>query len=295
MENEELEVIEIINESDDKVREIIQGFEDRTTSLSYSSIREFLKSPRHLISYKLRKYEQYKPTESMIFGDLVDCLVTQPDKFESKFFLLPAGGNFASKAGIEIYLNHFQIANLGNMDANKAAIRYEIEKLEQSGANKINVLQLEQARLIVKKMNSNLAFYNTFMDISSYQVPVEFDFEGWKIRGFADAESEEKDFVFDLKQCPVASDRKVRMKIKDERLLLQQSIYSYGLGRQQGRLGFYDRSGHFSVYRVGSADLEHNLGLLRNAISELEHCIFEERWFQSYDFWANRYDGIFDL
>lgn len=52
--------------------------------LSYSSLKEFRKSPRHFIKYLTEPYER---TEAMILGSVVDCLTLEPEKFDKRFLV----------------------------------------------------------------------------------------------------------------------------------------------------------------------------------------------------------------
>ena len=54
--------------------------------LSYSSLKEFAKSPRHYLDYLNRKKET---TPAMQFGSMVHCLLLQPDKFDTQFAIMP--------------------------------------------------------------------------------------------------------------------------------------------------------------------------------------------------------------
>ena len=52
--------------------------------LSYSSLKAFAKSPKHYIEYLNKPYE---PTEALILGQLIDCLVLTPKLYENKFMV----------------------------------------------------------------------------------------------------------------------------------------------------------------------------------------------------------------
>jgi hypothetical protein len=55
--------------------------------LSYSSLKEFSKSPAHYIQY-LRK--EFKPTPAMALGSLIHCMLLQPEELVNKFYVMPA-------------------------------------------------------------------------------------------------------------------------------------------------------------------------------------------------------------
>ena len=53
--------------------------------LSYSSLKEFAKSPNHFIQYIERKFEA---SDAMIFGSAVHCAILEPDEFHNRYFVL---------------------------------------------------------------------------------------------------------------------------------------------------------------------------------------------------------------
>lgn len=66
--------------------------------LSYSSLKHFIKSPKQYIQYLTE--EKKTPSEQMIIGAAVDCLLLQPNLFEKKFKLYEKP-NLRSNAGKE--------------------------------------------------------------------------------------------------------------------------------------------------------------------------------------------------
>lgn len=52
--------------------------------LSYSSLKQFRKSPKHYIQYLT---EPYKSSEAMVLGSAIDCLALEPEKFDERFYL----------------------------------------------------------------------------------------------------------------------------------------------------------------------------------------------------------------
>lgn len=54
--------------------------------LSFSSLKEFIKSPIHYINYISKKRE---PTPAMILGSVVHALILQPDSFSARFAVEP--------------------------------------------------------------------------------------------------------------------------------------------------------------------------------------------------------------
>ena len=58
----------------------------QTRPLSYSSLKQFRKSPKHYIQYITKPREQ---TDAMRQGSLIDCLALEPEKFTERFMIIP--------------------------------------------------------------------------------------------------------------------------------------------------------------------------------------------------------------
>ena len=58
----------------------------KSRPLSFSSIKEFDKSPAHYVHYVNSKRE---PSDAMRFGSLVHAHILEPDTVESRFFAMP--------------------------------------------------------------------------------------------------------------------------------------------------------------------------------------------------------------
>ena len=65
-------------------QELIKKLKSKKVRLSFSSLKQFSKSPEHFVRYKLAKF---LPTPSMIFGNLVDTLIFTEDKLQDKFII----------------------------------------------------------------------------------------------------------------------------------------------------------------------------------------------------------------
>lgn len=56
--------------------------------LSFSSLKEFEKSPNNFIAYKEKKFEQ---TDAMILGTLIHTLILEPEKFKKEYAIWTGG------------------------------------------------------------------------------------------------------------------------------------------------------------------------------------------------------------
>lgn len=55
--------------------------------LSYSSLKQFQKSPQHFVEYRLTKPQ---PSAAMEFGNIIDVMILTPDDYERKYVVMPA-------------------------------------------------------------------------------------------------------------------------------------------------------------------------------------------------------------
>lgn len=269
-------------------RAMIQRIEDGDIHLSFSAIKAFIESPRHFLAYKLR--QRGKQTEQQAFGDLVDCLLTQEDKFDEKFFLRPVGADLSSEKGCREWLTVWNVRV--PMGREFKAIKNLVKALiERENRTAITEAMLSEAKILVGKMKWNQPFNETLQRSTEFQKKVEFELYGWNWLGYLDLYC--SDFVGDLKLCPSTAIRKVKNKIKDERIILQLALYAFATKSQEGRLLFYDRTGHFTAMIVNEADLTHELTMLERVIDKFELCIANGDWDKSRDFWGQTWDGFY--
>jgi len=281
-------IVENLDFSSSEIAAFIERVEAREISLSPSSLRAFCRSPRHFIAYKLGKF---KPTPAMVFGSLVDCLVTQPDTFDKHFYFPPEGAKLTSKEGAAAWLSLWGVECPSNFGDAKALA---LEMMEREQRSKITQALYNEAEKLVAKMRRNQPFHYTLEEADQFQTKITFQFEGWDILGFADM-AKTGEWVADLKMAPDTGESKIRYKIREELLLQQLAIYAHGLGVHEARLLFFDRTCHFRAVRVGDADLQHWMKYVGNVIDKFEDCVFNGNWEQSHDFWSPNWDGFFNL
>lgn len=307
MEEIDDQITENLDFSSSEIAAFIERVEAREISLSPSSLRAFCRSPRHFIAYKLGKF---KPTPAMIFGSLVDCMITQPDKFDQHFYFPPEGAKLTSKEGVMAWLSIWNVQAPKKTTSNPFALTedmktYEemsfaeakalaLEMMEREQRSKITQALYNEAEKLVAKMRRNQPFHYTLEEADQFQTKITFQFEGWDILGFADM-AKTGEWVADLKMAPDTGESKIRYKIREELLLQQLAIYAHGLGVYEARLLFFDRTCHFRAVRVKDADLTHWMKYVGNVIDKFEDCVFNGNWEQSHDFWSPNWDGFFDL
>jgi hypothetical protein len=167
--------------------------------LSFSSIKEFAKSPNHFLAYKNKQKET---TAAMTRGSAVHTFVLEPDEFESRYLVAPdirrgtlAWKEVESAAGEREILKDSEFEVIENM----AAALYQHPAAAQLFARKTAV---EQA--------------------------VEFTFNGLPFRGFIDEVGDT--FVADLKTTQDVSPREFQRWVFGNKYHWQAALYCKATG-----------------------------------------------------------------
>ena len=239
-------------------------------TLSYSSIREFDKSPLHFLKYKTGVKEQ---TDAMKMGSLLHLLILQPHKFKETYIILKKADGFESNtwAKGENKLNKEII----ELEAVKTAkIVSEIDRL-------IEALNLKDA-ILLNSMAGDL-----IRGCRSFEKSITFDWHNQSWKSYVDGIAQ--NYAIDLKKVPDANPNKLRWKLKDDKWHWQAFLYLKGLKMPMDDAHFfynicYDGSGNVCVIRQSWVDLSLAHAELESAISQLTNCIISEDWLYSYEF-----------
>lgn len=277
-------------EGSEKLQKLIERLENKELTLSYSSIKQFQKSPRHFISYKLK---EFKPTDAMIFGDLIDTLLTAEDEVEDKFLLLPSECSFGSHAGVTAYCNALDIPTMDGekLPARKVWVQSHLDKETKRIVDKG---QLEHARRIAEKVWTNNASRWVLENTTETQKPIEFEAFGWNWRGYQDCFGDGL-LVADLKLTADADFRKFSREIERLGYDTQAAVYTIGPGIDLPFFNVgYDRSGHVCVIEQSQGYVQNAWDRIERTMEYFERCIALNEWNKSYDFWAGR-SGIYRL
>jgi len=110
----------------------VSDFDFVKRPLSYSSLKHMLKSPLH---FAYNRMHRKPPTDAMIFGNLLDCLLLEPEKFKARYVIMPEI-NRRTTAGKEEY------ADL-------------MEEMANNRTTAVNPEDVERAKLIVEAVKTN--------------------------------------------------------------------------------------------------------------------------------------------
>ena len=197
----------------------------KITHLSPTRIKELLKSPYHLNMYI---YGEKKQTDAMIEGNLIDCLLFEPEKFSEKFKVMPSFNCATTKGKTE--LSNFLGCEYTSKDA--MIKNYSLS----TGKMIIDSEQLTYAERLANgvKNNHTVVINGLLSDRFEFQKKLEFYELGFKHIGICDAVGNcaqtGKFTIWDLKlmsNCHGAKDviREIRKNKIDLQLLIYASAY----------------------------------------------------------------------
>lgn len=253
----------------DEFRSLIQRIEDKEEALSYSSLREFAISPRHYIRYKMR---EKKTTDAMIFGSLVDCMLLTPDETKERFAVAP------------------------NVDrrTKDGKVKYSAFVKQAGEREVVTSDQYSAAERIKKEVYANSASRFLLNATNTTQLKLEYEWEGWKWRGFVDADADT--FTWDLKMVSQFNPDKFLWKVRDMKYHWQAAAYTRNAGRAKDAYILAIDTDSFlpAVFKLSKNLIENAQAEMRDTMEAWRRCVMLNQWNQGYEFWGPE-RGIFQI
>lgn len=267
----------------EKIDEIIKAILRKEKSLSFSSLNNFAESPRDFIRYKLKQIEQ---TDAMIYGSMVHCLVLEPNDFYNRYFVLDDTQKKKEIGG----------AKPG------ATKEYQLWLTEMSGNAGDRILvkaaDFTSAEATAADVNNNSASSRILKLCNTREEHIQWEFNNYIFQGFKDMSG--KSAIADLKTCTDANPRKFERQIISDRYYLQGAMY---LTADQfingGELKDYyiiavDKSGGVSCHQLRPDLIKKGIEEYGYLINKFNECILSDKFDNSYEFFSDRFDGIYD-
>lgn len=172
--------------------------------LSYSSIKEFAKSPSHYIQYILGKKE---PSKEMNMGSLIHSLLLTPGQFSSQFAVSPSVDR-RTKDG-------------------KA--QWEAFSIENDGKIIISEDDLDIANEIANKVLGNKNIAPIINSCNLYESKWNMSFNGLPFTGFIDGQN--ADYVVEIKTTSDATPSTFIRDFYNRKYYLQAALYNMAVGK----------------------------------------------------------------
>jgi exodeoxyribonuclease VIII len=245
--------------------------------LSYSALSAFKESPAKFIEYKTR---QKVTTDAMIFGSMVHCLILEPEDFNNRYFTFDDSEKTKEVGGEK-------------PRATKAYKEWKAVTMAEAGDRVVvDPGDFASAQIIAQNIANNRAAAKVLRLCPRHEKPIEWEYKNFKFHGFIDGDGDEA--TFDLKICADASPRKFLRTIYEMDYHMQGAMYQCGNDRvKRHYMIAADRSGGVSVHLLHDKLIEKGMEEYDRLVGKFNECILSDGWDQSFDFWSERYDGIY--
>lgn len=273
---EEPEVL-IIEDRQAKIDELISDLMSGEKTLSFSSMKAFRNSPSDFIDYVFREKKQ---TDAMLLGTLIHCLVLEPDEFDKRYTVLDDTDILST------------LADSGNPRNTKVYKEWKANFLANCVGETITLKMKQQAEIIAGNITHNRAAKKILSLCPKREQKIAWQYKNFGFRGYYDLGGE--NIRADIKKVPDASPRAAQQTIIKMWYHGQAGMY---LTAEGIKLPFYiicaDAKGGVSVHKLDKSLIDHALEEYSKLVDKFNECLLKENFNQSYDFWAESYDGIY--
>jgi hypothetical protein len=226
--------------------------------LSYSSLKEFAKSPRHYLDYLNRKRET---TPAMLFGSMVHCLLLEPSKFNKQF------------------------AVMGTIDKRTTAGKEAYAKFVEESVGKDVVMENDynEAMALADNVLSNTKLAPWIQNCHQYEQEFRHEVRGLPIRGFFDGVAE--DYILEVKTTMDASPENLMRDFYNRQYHMQAGIYNIVSDKPIKYLIIETRS-PYDAYIADATDnyLKKGHELFSDTITRFNKCMEDNEWHKGYEF-----------
>ncbi len=257
--------------------QIVENLMAHRSHLSYSSLSAFGESPKDFIDYKLRKKEQ---SDAMAYGSMVHCLVLEPADFENRYMA---------------FVDDEICAAIGGAKPRATKQYKEWLSEQEAGLNgriMVSPVEYRHAKIVSDNVKFNRASRAVLDLCPRRELPIEWEYQNFMFKGFIDMDGDSA--ICDLKTCADASPKKFQRDIVAMDYHMQAAMYMHAQGKMKD---FYhiavDKNGGVSVHQMDKHLLEAGAERYERLIGRFNECILMDGWDQSYDFWSDRWDGIY--
>jgi len=297
LEMQEEELLETPQIEESEYYNLIGRLQRKEETLSYSSLKEFGKSPRNFINYKLAPRKPQ--TESQVFGSVCDCLLTEPEKFDLKYCVVdnvPTTENQIGFCNDLISGSTPEQAKTNNNprgDAQGLAEYYKSYcETIKSGKQSISTATKEQCIAIVENLNKSELVMQFIDSCDKFQNKKEWEYKGWKFKGFTDAEG--RMLIIDFKYSKDANPEMFERDIIKYDYYMQMGMYAQeDESLPECYFIVYDKSMNFSVIKLDWSLLSYGIRKYQYLVTKLNQCIYENRFNESYNFFDVEIKTVF--
>ena len=234
--------------------------------LSYSSLKEFGKSPSHYIEY-LRKDKA--KTTAMSFGSLIHCLILEPSKFNDNFIVAPSIDRRTKEGKAE----------------------YEKFLLESNGKEVITDVQYNDGINIAEKALSQKHILDAVTSCNKFEHEWRKDINGLPFRGFFDGEAD--DYILEIKTSNDASPKTIINDFYNRFYHIQAGLYNIVSDKPIKYL-IIETTAPYSIILADASQefIDHGHRKIYELSKSFKTCMDNNLWNMSYDYYM---DGNFTI
>jgi len=234
--------------------------------LSYSSLKEFRKSPEHFVQYLEKKKA---PSEAMILGSLVDRMVLTPGTWQDEFTVMPHFDR-RTKEGKEGFAKF--------TEENKGKTFVEEDVIIKAEFITAKVMQNEQAKEILSRLTQT-------------QETIFYTDKETGLKMVAKLDGRGDNIIMDLKTCASADPEEFAKAAINFGYPLQAGVYAEAVRNRFFKFPDYyficvETSAPYGISVCKASDDFVELGKqqLRKALEEFKYCLDNKLFHQSYEF-----------
>lgn len=273
---------------------MIDKIRSKNISLSFSFLKEFLKSPKHAVEYKLKVWKQ---TEEMIKGELCHMLMLEEHLVNSTYVIIdkfPSTDNqirFCEDvlSGIEPEEAYKANYKTGNFTKIYGELQNYIEAMN-SGKKCISLSLYETCKEVTDYLKTQPKVMSILNRITETEKKVVFNYQGWDLIGFIDGLG--KGIKIDLKFLSDAEPSKVERSIVNDKYYMQAGIYDDAHKEEVLNTRYFiiacDYKKNYSIIEIDRSFIEYGKREYKYAIAKLEECIKDNRFDESYNFFDHK-------
>lgn len=226
--------------------------------LSYSSLKEFAKSPRHYLDYLNRKKET---TAAMLFGSMVHCLLLEPAKFNEQF------------------------AVMGTIDKRTTAGKEAYAKFVEESAGKDVVMENDynDAKALTDNVLSNPSLKQYVDNCHQYEQEFRAEMWGLPVRGFFDGIAE--DYILEVKTTQDATPDALMRDFFNRQYHMQAGLYNLVSNKPIKYLVIETKSPYDSYIADATENyIKKGQELFSNTIVKFSECMKHNAWDKGYEY-----------
>lgn len=235
-------------------------------ALSYSSLKQFLESPKHFKEFIISD----KTTEAMEQGKRFHMAVLEPDKFKNKYFTIDDSEKLTEIGGSKP----------------RGTTKYKEWVQEQKEMNpEKELLNIDEYNIYIamkKAVESNSVTKPIMESLTEREKFHQIEYEGFKINMKIDGIGK---CIIDLKKVKDAKYKRIKWDIRDKQYHMQGGLYRYSVGISEYKLIFVDNGCNITLVNLTEATLDDGFNQFELAIDRFIECAEQDLWYSSYEFW----------